>query len=155
MPKVTDEDIEHLRAYIERFPKMVGLDDDLIHAIWVDNADAPMECRASVVAELFDRLDQAPLMEHYSQALDEIYRLRAAMAYEAAIIKAHCEYKTFPQSRRRIAGEQVERMHQSARGRSKDAYSGQRAWMAKDTLIDAGASETLTRWEWEAENVTR
>lgn len=88
-------------------------------------------------------------VEDYSRALDEIYALRAALAYEAVIMEAHLDYKTFPISRRRIMGEQIARMRESARGLSQRAYSPERRQHFPDSLERAGANETLTRWQWE------
>ena len=41
-------------------------------------------------------------LANYTAALDEIYALRRALAYEARVTEAHYEgYKTFPKSRRK------------------------------------------------------
>jgi hypothetical protein len=59
-----------------------------------------------------------------SAALDEIFRLRRALSYEAAVVEAHyAGYKTFPKSRRKIAEQQVARMRQAAT-QSLVAYAG-------------------------------
>ena len=87
------------------------------------------------------------LLAHYSDALTEIYELRAALAYEAQVLKAHLDYKSFPKSRRKYAEEQIERMKQAAAGKAKVAYAG--TSFLKQSLRWAGASETLTRWQWE------
>jgi hypothetical protein len=83
-----------------------------------------------------------------SAALDEIYRLRGALAYEAEVLNQHLSYKTFPKSRRDIAERQIGRMQQSARGDADLAYgiisSGGHM---REALKRTGASETLTRWE--------
>ncbi|MFF0822454.1 hypothetical protein ACFYUR_18995 [Micromonospora haikouensis] len=84
----------------------------------------------------------------YSRALDEIHRLRAALAYEAGVTAAHLSYATFPKSRRAFAEEQVQRMRAAARGEANSAYTIS-GWRMQAALRDAGASVTLTRWEWE------
>ncbi len=79
-------------------------------------------------------------LEHYGLALDEVYRLRAALAEEAQLIKTHLG------GRRKWADEQVQRMEAAARGQAIAVYasSGRKA-----ALRAAGASGTLTRWGWE------
>ncbi|QKW15428.1 hypothetical protein [Verrucosispora sp. NA02020] len=87
-------------------------------------------------------------LAHYSAALDEIHRLRAVLAYEAAVTAAHLGYATFPKSRREAAENQVERMRSAARG--EPASHGSVSHMSlRHGLREAGASETLTRWQWE------
>lgn len=93
-------------------------------------------------------------MEHYSRALDEIYRLRALLAYEAQVVEVHLDYKTFPKSRRRVAEGQVERMRWAARGKSEVTNAGISMSSFKSALRDAGASECLTRDQWEEEDPT-
>lgn len=88
-------------------------------------------------------------LAHYSRALDEIYRLRAALAYEARVTESHLGLKTFPKSRRAAAEHQVERMREAARGGGAMAYFRVNPEVMKRLLRDAGASETLTRGQWE------
>ncbi len=88
-------------------------------------------------------------LAHYSRALDEIHRLRAALAYEAGVTAAHLTLASFPKSRREFAEEQVERMRAAARGEAETAYTID-GWRKYAALRDAGASETLTRGQWEA-----
>lgn len=64
------------------------------------------------------------LLRHYSLALDEIYRLRGLLAYEAVVTAAHLELKTFPKSRRVSAELQVQRMTAAATGNSADICAG-------------------------------
>jgi hypothetical protein len=89
------------------------------------------------------------MLRHYVAALDEIYRLRVALATEARITKAHLLLKTFPASRRTIAEEQVERMERAARGETADAYPCSPFRVDKEMLRLAGAPTTLTRAAWE------
>ena len=93
---------------------------------------------------------QAELMPHYSAALDEIYRLRRALAYEAGVTLAHLGLKTFPKSRLPIARGQVERMRRAACGHSEDAYSEVSGWSLSGAFEAAGAEPGLTRAQWEA-----
>lgn len=86
---------------------------------------------------------------HYSAALDEIYRLRCALAYEAQVTEAHLDYVTFPKSRRQVAEEQVGRMRQAARGEVEPTYRQASSLSMKHCLAEAGASPTLTRHQWE------
>lgn len=85
----------------------------------------------------------------YSAALDEIYRLREALAYEAGGIENHTSYATFPKSRRSIAAQQIERMRSAARGDSQVAYAGLNSAVLRGALREAGAPDTLTRWQFE------
>lgn len=96
-----------------------------------------------------------PTMEDYSRALDEIYSLRSALAYEAEVLALHLEYASFPKSRRRFAEAQLYRMRNAARGRAEFAYREVKRRNLQLALIAAGAKETLTRSEWEAERVGR
>ena len=86
------------------------------------------------------------LMDHYSDALDEIYRLRALCAYQAQVIEADLGYKTYPKSRRAIAEKRIEILQAAARGDALAQHSVARPELA---LKSAGASGTLTRWQWE------
>jgi hypothetical protein len=91
-------------------------------------------------------------MRYYSAALDEVYRLRAVLAYESHVLKAHLELKTFPKSRRTIAEDQVARMRATARyGTQGRRHSQDLFCDLKTALSDAGAAETLTRSAFERE----
>lgn len=86
--------------------------------------------------------DMVPV-EHYSAALDEIYRLRVLMAYQAQVAKTALGYKTMPASVR----SKVSSIERS----SADAAKGE-IWQPaypKTYLRAVGAHETMTRWEWE------
>lgn len=86
---------------------------------------------------------------HYSAALDEIYRLRTALAYEARVTQAHLNYATFPKSRRKVAEQQMARMLAAAVGESARAYSeiGHQSLMFCREQAGMGL---LTRGGWEA-----
>ena len=88
------------------------------------------------------------MLDHYSRALDEIYRLRTALAYEAQVNRAHLGYKTFPKSRRYVAEHQIERMVASAQGQAERAYAETSSSSLSHVRREAGI-ETLTRHQWE------
>lgn len=95
---------------------------------------------------------EAELLRYYSAALDEVYRLRAALASEARIIEAHVTLKSFPKSRRGFAEDQVQRMRATARyGTQGRRHSLDRHFDNKSALRDAGADECLTRDQFERE----
>lgn len=84
----------------------------------------------------------------YSAALDEVYRLRTALEYEARVTEAHLTLKSFPKSRRVFAEDQVQRMRDAARG-DRRCYRGvlDLSWRQCQ-----GAIGTLTRWRFEQES---
>jgi hypothetical protein len=94
--------------------------------------------------------DDMLVEEHYSAALDEIYRLRRALAYEAGVLKAHLGYKTFPKSRRRHADEQVARLLDAARGHAVRAYADIPHAYIRSAVADAGVKQTFSRHDWES-----
>lgn len=82
-----------------------------------------------------------------SVAIDEIYALRALLANEADILRAHLDFKTFPKSRRAFAEQQIERMILAASGDYQRAqahkdYDGKRA------LSRMGIDNILTNGQW-------
>lgn len=89
------------------------------------------------------------MLAHYSAALDEIYRLRQALAYEASVLAVHLGYASFPKSRRGHAENQVERMRQAARGATLEAYHDTSHLSLGHAAREAGVPKTLTRGEWE------
>lgn len=91
------------------------------------------------------------ILAYYSAALDEVYRLRRALAAEARVTEAHLTLKSFPKSRRRFAESQVDRMRQAARGDAEAAYAGHESWVLDSAAKDAGMPQTLTRSQWERE----
>lgn len=88
--------------------------------------------------------------EAYFAALDEICRLRNALAYEASVLAIHLDYKSFPKSRRGVAIGQVERMRSAACGAGAVAYAGVSYLSLRWAMSTAGAPQTLTRSQWEA-----
>lgn len=94
--------------------------------------------------------DSVPLSD-YSAALDEIWRLRRALAYEAAGMEVSLELKTFPASRRTVSEEQIRRMRLSAQGLSQAAYAGHISRNLDLALEGLTGTATLTRAAFEAE----
>lgn len=94
------------------------------------------------------------MLAHYSAALDEIYRLRTALAYEAQVAQVHLDYATFPKSRRKHAEAQVERMMQAATGKAEQAYADTSPASLKHVRRESGIPDTLTRFEWEARELS-
>ncbi len=84
------------------------------------------------------------LFVYYSAALDEIWRLRCILAYEARVVEAHTSLKTFPKSRRAYAEKQIEHMRAAARGKSKDVYAGLDQRAVLSALKTAGADQGLS-----------
>ncbi len=90
-------------------------------------------------------------MEHYSRALDEIYRLRAMAAYESLVIKAHLDYASMPKGLRTRLEDQRVRLEALSRGESGRMVH-ERTWsVVKWALRQVTGKETLTRSAWEAE----
>lgn len=87
-----------------------------------------------------------------SELLDEVYRLRTALAYEALVTRAHLGYKTFPKSRRPFAERQIERMQQGSRGQAFEAYYPISHLVLNTARKEANMPETLTRARWEADH---
>lgn len=99
--------------------------------------------------------ERAELIGELSDALDEIYRLRRVLAYEALVTEAHLTYKSFPKSRRAVAEDSSTRMKAAARGRVRPAYGGVASWAFDSAMREAGAPETLTRAAFHAERNPR
>jgi collagenase-like PrtC family protease len=87
--------------------------------------------------------------EDYSAALDEIYRLRQALAYEADVVTAQTDLKLSKRRRSEIDAS-VERLRAAARGEAQRVYAGTSSLSLRGSLKRAGAPDTLTRWQWEA-----
>ena len=84
--------------------------------------------------------------ELFSEAITEVYELRAALAYEADVRRADLELKSYPKSRRQIAEAARERMTNAARGYRR-GYFDQTGW-PKHALRAAGARDTMSNDEW-------
>lgn len=90
-------------------------------------------------------------LAHYSAALDEVYRQRCALVYEAQVLEEYLTYATLPKALRRTVKEQVARMRAAARGETREAYAEVPSLLAQELLRAAGGSATLTRSAWEAD----
>lgn len=89
-------------------------------------------------------------MEHYSRALDEIWLLRRALAYEAEVVAVQAvDAKALGKGRRAILSRSVDRMQQAARGKVGAAYSGVSRRSLDGCMEDAGGEQGLTRSQWE------
>lgn len=96
-----------------------------------------------------DQEPQVPL-RLLSLALDEVYALRQLVAYEAGVREADLTYKTFPKSRRDIAKDRIQKLRSAARGRAIDVVRDlHKQRDLRYALREAGAPETMTRWEWQ------
>lgn len=89
------------------------------------------------------------MLAHYSAALDEIYRLRSLLAYEAEVLSVHLTFMGFPKSRRPVAETQVKRMRQAACGCSEHTYVKIPPANMAFVRTVAGMEPTLTRGQWE------
>ena len=93
----------------------------------------------------------APALAHYSEALDEIYRLRMALAYEAQqlnelLVQSH---SALSNARRSAVYEAMLRMRAAARGSAQHVYDETRT-LPPAKLIEHHIPFTLTRTEWES-----
>lgn len=92
-------------------------------------------------------------MAHYSAALDEIFRLRTALAYEAAVIQNRLAGRKAPKSGHSPAEEQVARMRRAARG-DVASHSTVPPEVARKSRCLADM-DGLTRWQWENRETAR
>ena len=83
-------------------------------------------------------------IEELSAALDEIFRLRQALAYEAAVIHEHTRFASFPKSRRAWAEAQIERMRKAAEFGGKVAYADVNPGSLRIEAANCGLT-TMTR----------
>lgn len=94
--------------------------------------------------------DAVPLSE-LSAALDEIYRLRSLLAYEADVLAVHADYSRFPKSRKGVVAASLGRMRLAARGGSGAAIAGISWRSLAASRLMAGAAESLTVQSWREE----
>lgn len=90
------------------------------------------------------------MLDHYSRALDEIYRLRLALAYEASVLEVGLDgYATIAKGMRERLERAAERMKAAARG--SEGLTHLADLRTPDAVLrSVGASSTLTRAQWEA-----
>jgi hypothetical protein len=124
-----------------------------------DNAAQHGAVIAAIAADTFPATGANP---NYARALDDIYNLRRAAAYEARVLEAHYEgLKSFPKTRLRIAEESVARLRHLARGgyvaeqQHIGSVPSEDGWYRLDRMKDSyrrlGLPETLTNWAYEQE----
>jgi hypothetical protein len=92
--------------------------------------------------------EQEDLVEELSAALDEVWRLRRALAYEAAVLHATLGYKTFPKSRRWVTEDAEERMILAALGDSQIAYADVSDQSLRFAMRAIRGRQTLVRSDW-------
>lgn len=124
----------------------IGLSASLTAA---DVPDLIDEVRRLAAALLESRTNPIA-MEHYSAALDHIYRLRFACAYEAHVTCNLTTYATLPKVVLQRMNEQIDRLHAAAGGAVDTTYASVGSSETQAVLRAAGAPETLTRAGWEA-----
>lgn len=89
------------------------------------------------------------MLKHYSAALDEIYRLRVAAAYEARILANVLDYATLPKRVRNMLQNAHQRHEATACGMV--AHGHLTAEQRQTVLQLCNAPMTLTRHEWETQ----
>lgn len=91
------------------------------------------------------------LLHYYSAALDEIYKLRVALAIEADTQAGNLNFKTFPKSQRKATGESIQRMQACAIGGRPERYDSLSLNYLDGLFLSLGGERTLTRHSWERE----
>lgn len=86
-----------------------------------------------------------------SEALDEIYMLRAAVAVERGTLDEVLLYKSLPLGVRELLMRSSLRERECAQGRARTTYGSWGISGLKRALEAAGAPQTLTRSQFEAE----
>lgn len=95
-----------------------------------------------------DGVTYAPVSE-VSDLLDEVFRLRRALAYEARVVEAQTlDLKALGKGRRGHLEDCIERMQLAALGDSELAYAGTSSGSLRGAVKRLRAKETLTRWNW-------
>lgn len=90
----------------------------------------------------------APVAE-VSDLLDEVFRLRRALAYESQVVEAQTlDLKSLGKGRRGHLEDCIERMQLAALGDSEVAYAGTSSFSLRHAVQSIRAKETLTRWNW-------
>ena len=96
------------------------------------------------------------MLAAYSAALDEVYALRRAMAFEARVVEAHpLDLRALGKNRRHQLERAVERMRGAARGESAASYSAVNHRSLDRAMEQASGSNLLTRSSWEASLIDR
>lgn len=87
----------------------------------------------------------------YLNALAEIHALRVVLGASADQMPHLLAFRTFPPSRRRIVESQIARMRSAASGQVWAYYGHTTTAVLKRALREAGAPDSLTRAQFEAE----
>ena len=90
-----------------------------------------------------------PITPIYSAALDEIYRLRTLLAWEADVLAATAGYRSFPKSRQEIAQQSIARMRAAARGEAAAQVLAESNTAVRYARDEAGMAQLMTRAQWE------
>lgn len=96
------------------------------------------------------------MTEHYNNALDAIYYHREAAALDAVAVRGMLQFSTLPKAVRTMLESMLLRLEAGARG-DLSQYRAlatpitphPRLTNGKQALREAGASETLTKYQWE------
>lgn len=89
------------------------------------------------------------MLAHYSATLDEVYRLRRALAYETRASVSLLSYASLPVTARAKIEDQVTRMSNAARGYVTEAYADVPPNRWDWVMRECGMRPTLTRAQWE------
>jgi hypothetical protein len=125
-------------------PLLTGWQERAVSAVLAAGWLPPAAVQERLDAEL------AAVLAHYSRALDEVYRLRKAAAYEATLLDVHLRWKSLPSTARQAMDRQAQRLYRAARGDAEQAYKAVDGRALREALLDAGAEEGLSRAQWEA-----
>lgn len=114
-----------------------------------DNHQVVCIPKAQLAALRAAEAERDAMLGHYSRALDELWRMRVAAAYEAYVVAENVlEYATLPKAARQELTGLRHRAAAAARGETAAAYKLSTEWQAR-VMDDAGAPATLTRAQWE------
>lgn len=101
---------------------------------------------------VLDYDDREQMMRAYAAALDEVFALRRALAYESRVITAQTlDVKALGKGRREQVEKSVERMAQAAQGNVARGYAGTSRRSFELAMDEVGGSNFLTRASWEQE----
>ena len=92
------------------------------------------------------------MLNHYSRALDEIYRMRVVAATTARALARVLGYATLPSGARSSVELARANLLDAARGDSEAVLVTAKSETRKANLRLAGAPETLTRGQWEIDH---
>lgn len=98
---------------------------------------------------LFSR--SGPISPYYSAALDEIWHLRKALAYEESILRGYLDFSTLPKSIATSIGHQRARMSYAIKRGAQRAYRLIPNEAMMNIVHLSAMPNTLTRWSWEEE----